>query len=117
MTTQNNPLSILFNKNLDEFISIWANDRKDYQIEGIETSKIAFKSQNWATKPSNATKTKAEEPLEWTIKVTLFLMPLKAFMRSGLYAMRGYKRKSKECMQWCYYGFGFYMLLVVVSLL
>lgn len=128
MTTQNNTLSTLFKKNLNEFVSIWSNDRKDYSFDGVETSEIAFKSQNWAVESSNpayktqaktavASNSKAEEPLEWTMKLTLFFMPLKAFMRSALYAMRGYNRKAKECIQWCYYGFGFYMLLVVVSLL
>ena len=36
MTTHSNFLSILLKKNLDEFVSIWTNDRQDYSYEGTE---------------------------------------------------------------------------------
>jgi hypothetical protein len=127
MTTLINPLSILFKKNLDEFISIWTNDRKDYQIENIKASDVALPNQKKGidssklghnTPPERNTrqKNRAEQPLEGTIKFTIFLMPLKAFTRSGLYTMHGYTRKANECLLWSYIGFGFYMLLLVLSL-
>ena len=127
MTTLNNPLSMLFKKNLDEFISIWTNDRKDYQIEGIEASNIALSNKKRTvdssklahnTQPERGVrqKNRVEQPLEGAVKLTVFLMPLKAFTRSGIYTLHGYNRKAKESLLWCYFGFGFYMLLLVLGL-
>ena len=90
MTTLNNPLSMLFKKNLDEFISIWTNDRKDYQIEGIDSSRIALPNKKKAidssklahhTQPERDVrqKNRAEQPLEGAIKLTVFLTFLRIF--------------------------------------
>jgi hypothetical protein len=121
------PFSFLFKKNYNEFVSIWTNDRKDYQIESIEASSIALLNKkraidalkfahNAQLERDTRQKNRSEQPLEGSVKLTVFLMPLKAFTRSGLYTIHGYNRKANACLLWCYLGFGFYMLLLVLAL-
>ena len=128
MTTDNKFAAVMSKKTDAELLRILTIDTDKYQPEALATAEAEFQKRDLTieqtkeaekiTKKAIALETaKADEPLDSDIKWLVFLIPTKAFISSGLYAAEGYDRKAKEIMQWCYYGFGFYISIIAFIML
>lgn len=114
----------------EELIQIVTIDREKYLPDALAAANDEFRKRNLEEEKVNQISNvisrkrdyenkKASEPLDTALKIAAFLLPMiLMFILSGYFKMNGYDKKANELARWTFYGFGLYiiiMILVVVA--
>ena len=125
MTTANRLTDTMKEQSEAELIDILTSFRNDYQPDAIIAAELELKNRNLSTdkieqakkevvQKHEDIKTKANEPLEISSKILVFLLPgIPSLIFSLIYKGEGHDRKFRETWRWTFYGIGFYILLVI----
>ena len=110
----------------EELVKILTVFRDDYQEEAIDAAEKELQLRNLSEEKKEVYKNAAEdqreveikksnEPLgmEWKILTLIFPMVI-TFILSGFYKSNGYDKKAKDLVIWTFFGFGSYLLLIIV---
>ncbi|MES2764438.1 MAG: hypothetical protein V4642_01110 [Bacteroidota bacterium] len=110
-----------------ELLKIVTGPQDGYQPAALEAAKKEFTRRNLSSDQVEISKQvieteqkvkdeKANTPLGTGWKVLTFIFPgLIQLMLSGVFKADGYSRKSKELSRWTLYGFGFYIIVILLS--
>jgi len=109
-----------------ELLKVVTISRNDYQPEAIEAAEIELKNRNLSVQQTEeAIKEnesleqikieKANKELGITLKVLSFIFPgIIQILFSRVFKADGYDRKARELLKWTFYGFGFYLGIVIL---
>jgi len=109
-----------------ELLKVVTIARNDYQPEAIEAAEIELKNRNLSVqkteeviKENEALEQikieKANKELGITLKVLSFIFPgIIQILFSRVFKADGYDRKARELLKWTFYGFGFYLGIVIL---
>jgi hypothetical protein len=112
-----------------DLINILNSPEGDYQPAALESAKREFERRNLSREQITiasqvieqklqANANKANEPLGVIPKIIALLFPgILLLIFSLTYKADGYYRKAKELRRWTLYGVGFYVGLVILSIL
>ena len=112
-----------------ELIKIVNEQRNDYQPEAVTAAEEELTKRNLSQTQLSTAKqeleqkkqfdeNRANEPLAMGLKIlTAFFPGLIMIIFSGGYKADGYDRKAKELVRWTFYGFGFYIALIILIML
>ena len=111
-----------------DLIKILNGPPDDYQPVALEAAKNEFERRNLSEAQISTAEqeifqeqaideTRANAPLSIFPKVFAFIFPgILLLMFAGTYKADGYDRKAKELVKWTLYGMGFYIGLVVLTI-
>ena len=109
-----------------ELIAIVTEGKDDYQTEAFEAAKIELTKRNLSSSDYNVAVTeyendkqikseKANQPLGFGQKLfALFIPGFGLFVSAGSLKGDGYDRKAKDLTTWTFYGFAFYIVLILI---
>ncbi|MGZ3757134.1 MAG: hypothetical protein ACXVAY_11920 [Mucilaginibacter sp.] len=109
-----------------ELIKILNSPEGDYVPEAIEAAQREYNKRNLSTEQitvveqeleqnQQANEVKANEKLSSNLKIFAFLFPgLLFIMFAGTYKADGYDRKAKELILSTFYGWGFYIGIIIL---
>jgi hypothetical protein len=112
-----------------ELLKVVTIARNDYQPEAIEAAEIELKNRNLSVqkteeviKENEALEQikidKANKELGITLKVLSFIFPgIIQVLFSRVFKADGYDRKARELLKWTFYGFGFYLGIVILIII
>ena len=112
-----------------ELLKVVTISRNDYQPEAIEAAEIELKNRNLSVQQTEeAIKEnesleqikieKANKELGITLKVLSFIFPgIIQILFSRVFKADGYDRKARELLKWTFYGFGFYLGIVILIII
>lgn len=126
MTSQNRFQEVMKQLSFAELIDIVKNKRDDYQPEAVDAAEAELelrkqKGEKWeapektVNKKKLSAKEKAEIPLSAERKLLTFVFPvIGVFSAARRMRDEGYIRKSKELEKWFFFGFLFYVGILVL---
>ena len=109
-----------------ELLKIVTIDRANYQEVALIAAEAELAKRNLTSEQINTAKSfnekeqkiqtfKANSPLEMHWKILTFILPgIFQIILSGTFKGDGYDRKANELVKWTFYGFGFYIGLVLL---
>ncbi len=109
-----------------ELLKVVTIARNDYQPEAIEAAEIELKNRNLSVQKTEEVikenealeqikMEKANKELGATLKVLSFIFPgIIQILFSRVFKADGYDRKARELIKWTFYGFGFYLGIVIL---
>jgi len=110
----------------EELIKILTTDKEDYLPEAIKAASDEFNIRNLQPViidnitrellvKKNEKDRKANEPLDFILKITTFFFPfLVTFLFSGYYKANGYDLKANQLAKWTLLGFCFYFVISII---
>ena len=110
----------------EELIKIVTYERDNYQEAAIKAVEIELEKRNlnqtdiYSAQDSIEAKyeqqqLKAETPLDTHWKILTFIFPgILQIILSGTFKSEGYDRKASELVKWTFFGFGFYVLVILI---
>ena len=114
------------NSSDEELIQIVVYERDNYQEAAIKAAEIELEKRNlnqtdiYSAQDAIEAKyeqqlIKAEIPLDTHWKILTFIFPgILQIILSGTFKSEGYDRKASELVKWTLFGFGFYVLVILI---
>ena len=109
-----------------ELLKITSIDKNNYQEAAVLAAERELKKRNISIEKidtlnkinlinTELTVKKAETPLELPHKLLAFVLPgIHTLILSGYLKGNGYEKKSKDLTTWTLYGFGFYIIIIIL---
>lgn len=123
---ENKFTSLMVQLSDSELLKVVTIARNDYQPEAIEAAEIELKNRNMSVQQTEEIERenesleqikieKSNKGLGFTLKVLSFFFPgIIPILFSRVFKADGYDRKARELVKCTFYGFGFYLGIVIL---